>query len=198
MTGQKLMLKNVRLMFTQNLFKAGSYKNQDGPKKFKCKFAIEKTDPQVATLQGEIMRLAKEQWPDKAAAIIGSIKGNPMKFCLADGDLKDHAGYAGTVILSAGNSIKPILLQANPGTASNPNLVTEESGILYSGCYVNASVSFWTYVKDGPGLYCNLEGVQFNRKGEAFAGGSVASASEFGNGDEALETVGAAADSMFT
>ena len=49
MTGKTLMLKNVRLAFTQNLFVPTSFKDQaDKPKKYSCKLLIRKDHPQIA------------------------------------------------------------------------------------------------------------------------------------------------------
>jgi hypothetical protein len=197
MTGKVLKLRDVRLAFTQNLFTPGSYKNEAGkPKKYKCKLLIPKNHPQIGEVKEELLRLATEEWKDKAVNILASIKGDRQRFCLADGDLATYEGFAGNYSLGAANSAKPLYLDRNPGTKQAPNLITEESGKLYSGCYVIAHVSFWTWSKSGPQINANLLGLQLFRDGEAFSGGGVASLDEFANEDDGKNIVEATSDFM--
>ncbi len=192
MTGIKLMLKDVRLAMTQDLFVPAAFKNTGGaPKKYRCKLLIRKDHPQILEVKNEIMRLAKEEWKDRAAAIIESIKGNKQNMAFLDGDLSLYEGFPGNYSISATRREKdgaPTFVRANPGTKDSPNIAGPNE--LYSGSFVNASISFWTWSKDGYSMNCNLLGLQEYRKGEAFAGGGTASApvSEFAN----EETVAAA------
>lgn len=198
MTGKVLKLKDVRLAFTKNLFVPGSYQDQaDKPKKFKAKFLIPKDHPQIQEVKDEIMRLATEEWKDKAQSVLVSIRDNPMKFAFSDGDKKDYEGFAGNFCISAANATKPLYLRANPGTKERPNLITAESGELYSGCRVVAHVSFWTFNKSGAQMNCNLLGVQFYAPGEAFSGGGTTSTDEFGNEESVVVGASSAAD-MFS
>ena len=63
------------------------------------------------------------------------------------------------------------------------NEVTSKAEIerlIYSGCYVHASVDIWPQDnKWGQRINCTLRGVMFANDGENFGGGSTASASEF-------------------
>src|SRR6188768_120223 len=186
MTGKVLKLKNVRLAFTKQLFTAGFF--QDLPvagrsPKFRAKFLIPKNHPQIQEVKDEINRLAAEEWKDRAAAVIDEIRYNAQKFAFADGDRKTYEGFAGNYCISATNATRPLFLHANPGTKEKPNLITEADGLLYSGAFVNAHISFWTFNKGGAQMNCNLLGVQFFRKGEAFSGGGTSSVDEFGNED---------------
>lgn len=183
MTGNVMKLKDVRLMFTKNLHTAGSYQDGPGTKKFRTKFALDKNHPQLADVKAELNRIAVEEWKDRAGSILTAIKDNDQKMAFINGDLKQWEGAAGNYIITASNPQRPLYLRANPGTVQAPNLITAESGELYSGCYVVAHVSFWTWNKPSPQINCNLLGVQFYRKGEAFSGGGTASLSEFGNVD---------------
>lgn len=201
MTGKVLKIKNVRLAFTKNLFVVGSYKDGPGKKKFRAKFIIPPDHPQIGDIVAELRRLAEEEWKDRSKAILAAIKDNDQKMAFLNGDLKQWEGFAGNYYISAANEQKPLYLRANPGTKEHPNLITQESGELYSGCYVVAHLSFWTWNQPAPQINCNLLGVQFYRPGEAFSGsGGVASTSEFGNEDPVESTVvapGSAAD-MFS
>jgi hypothetical protein len=179
-TGTVLKLKDVRLAFTQNLFTPGSYKDEPGkPKKYKCKLLIPKDHPQIKEISAEILRLATEEWKEKAQNALASIKGDRQRFCFMDGDLSDYEGFAGNYSIAVSNKVKPLYVGRNPGTKDAPNLITEASGILYSGCFVNANISFWTWTKTGPQMNANLLGLQFLRDGEAFAGGGTTSVDEF-------------------
>ncbi len=201
MTGNLLKLKDVRLAFTQNLFVPGSYKNEPGKKKkFSSKFLIRKDHPQIGDIKQELMRLATLEWKDKTEQVIKELKAE-NKICLYDGDIKSYDGYAGHYYISASSETKPLYLRANPGTKENPNLITEESGELYSGCFVVAHISFWTQNNSfGKRINANLLGVQFYRPGEAFSGGGTASVNEFENEDTKESTIvgaGSASD-LFT
>lgn len=188
-TGNTLKLKDVRLAFTQNLFVPGTYQNGPGTKKYKAKILIPKNHPQIGDVKAEIMRLATEEWKEKAEAFVQALKGT-QKFSFCDGDLQTWDGFPGNYYVNAANETKPTYVHRDPGTRENPNIITAESGKLYSGCYVNAIISFWTWTKTGGNqMNCNLLGLQFLRDGEAFTGGGTASADEFGNEEPAGSTI---------
>lgn len=184
-TGKVLKLRDVRLAFIQDLFIPRAYKDDPTKKKkFKCKLLIGKEHPQIDEVKEELSRLATEVWKEKAANIINSIKGDRQRFAFLDGDLSNYEGFPGNYSIAASNDTKPLFLHANPGTKENPNLITQESGVLYSGAFVIAHISFWTWDKSGPQVNCNLLGLQFYRPGEAFSGGGTSSkVEEFGNED---------------
>lgn len=192
MTGKVLKLKDVRLAFTQNLFVAGAYKNEPGKKKkFSAKFLIAKNHPQILEVKNEIVRLATEEWKDKAESVIKMLKAE-NKIALMDGDLKDYDGYKDHFYISASNETKPLYLDRAK------NKVEESDGKLYSGCYVIAHISFWTQNNTfGKRINANLLGVQLYRDGEAFSGGGTASVDEFENVDDGSSTVEASSD-LFT
>jgi hypothetical protein len=60
-----------------------------------------------------------------------------------------------------------------------PVQVEEEITVPYSGCYVKFSVEFWAQDGDNAGIRCALRGVQFDRDGDAFSGGSKTRGDEF-------------------
>lgn len=190
MTGNVLKLKDVRLAFTQNLHVPAAFKNEPGKKKkYSCKLLIAKDHPQIVEVKNEILRLAKEEWKEEAEKVLKALKVE-NKIALMDGDVKDYSGYAGNYYISASNETKPLYVDRNPGTKAAPNIITEESGKLYSGCYVIAHISFWTQNNNwGKRVNANLLGLQLFRDGEAFSGGGVASVDEFGNEDDGKQVV---------
>lgn len=197
-TGKVLRLKDVRLAFTDNLFVAGSYKNEAGKQKtYSCKLLIAKDHPQIGEVKTELARLAVEAWADKAEAVVRALRAE-NKAGLYDGDVKAYDGYENCYYVSASNKTKPLYVDRNPGTKAAPNLITAESGKLYSGCYVVAHISFWAQKNSfGNRINTNLLGLQLFRDGEAFSGGGVASVDAFANEDDGAQTVTAGAD-MFT
>jgi hypothetical protein len=168
----KLVLNHVRLAFP-NLWVATPFKEGDKPK-FKAAFLIGADDPQVDTIEEVIAKVAEEAWAQKAKAILGSIRGNVNKFCFQNGDNKAHLdGYAGHWYISASSKARPLVL------GRRKEILTEQDGIVYGGCYVNASLDLFAYDNSGKGMACGLRGVQFDAEGDAFAGGTPASPDEF-------------------
>lgn len=167
----KLKLPNVRLSFP-DLFEATAFKPGDVPR-FKATFLLPKNSPQVKEVEAAILAAATEKWGAKAAAVIKGIRNNPNKFCFQDGDTKEYDGYAGMMALSARNSVRPLVLDADktPLSASD--------GKPYAGCYVNGIVEFFGYDNSGNGISASVSGVQFFRDGDAFAAGRAASAEDF-------------------
>jgi hypothetical protein len=186
----KLKLTNVRLSFPA-LFEPEQYQG-DGRFNYKATFLIPADDPQKATIDQAILAVAKENWKDKAAAIIAANAGNPQRTCWLDGALRTYDGYAGNWALSTSRPQekgRPLVIDQ----AKNP--LTQADGKPYAGCYVNASVELWPQDnKHGKAVRCTLLGVQFVRDGDAFSAGSVASPDDFDDFDALAE--GATADDL--
>ena len=167
----RIMLLGVRLSFP-GLFNAEAFKPGDDPK-FKATFLVPKNDPQVKAVEAKILAVLKEKYPQKADALLKSIRGNPNKFCWQDGDTKSYDGYEGVMALSAKSTARPTVI------AADRSPLVEADGKPYAGCYVNASVDFFVYDSSGVGVSASLRGVQFVRDGDSFGGGRPADADEF-------------------
>lgn len=159
-----MKLKNVRLSFP-HLFKPNP-RNENN--RYSCMFILDADDPQIAEIQAEMDKAAKEEWP----------KGTPKTCipCLRSGEEKDDLdGFDESVMFfNASSSTQPTLVD------SNRTPLQESDGRLYAGCYVNAVVEFWAQNNDfGKRINASLLGVQFYRDGEAFGGGKRASIDEF-------------------
>jgi hypothetical protein len=151
----KIMLKNVRLSFP-SLFKTEWYAGAD-TEKFAATFLIPKSDTKtVATIESA----CKQALIDKFGE--GKIpKG--FKMPLADGDEKDYQGYQDHFIIKANNKKRPTLVNRD----KTP--IVEEDGILYGGCYVNASIDLWVMDNAyGKKVLASLNAIQFVKDGEAF------------------------------
>lgn len=167
----RVMIRGARLSFPA-LFRPEAFNAGDEPK-FKATLLIPKGDPQAKDIERAILAVLKDKHPTKAEQILKSIRSNPNKFCVADGDTKSYDGYEGMLAISAKSKSRPTVVDQ----LRNP--LAEEDGKPYAGCYVNASLDFFAYDSSGVGVSASLRGVQFVRDGESFGGGGSANADEF-------------------
>lgn len=117
-------------------------------------------------IEATINRLALDYWKKKT----------PFKSCLRDGNEKaDKEGYGdGVSFISASRKTRPAVVdrQVNP--------LTEEDGVIYAGCYVNATIRLWVQDnKFGKRVNAELRAVQFVKDGESFGAGPVRAEDEF-------------------
>lgn len=171
----KLKLNNVRLAFAQALFDAEDYQG-NGNFKFSATFLIAKNRKDlIQEIEAAIKQVATAKWGAKADSILKSIRGNNNKFCFRDGDEHpDYEGYDGHMSIKASNKARPLVID----TDCTP--LAAADGKPYSGCYVNATITFFAYDKKGnKGISASLGGVQFLRDGDAFGGGAPASEDDF-------------------
>ena len=167
------------------LFEAESFED-GGKKEFSASFLIPKDSPLVTQLKEALLKVANEKWGEKGPQMLQTLFRDD-RLCLHDGDRKDYEGYANHFFLRASNAVRPLVIdgQRNPVTAAD--------GKVYSGCYVNATITLWGQDnRFGRRINANLRGVQFAADGEAFAGGSTGTVDEF----EAVPTEAATLDSF--
>jgi len=151
----KVLLKNVRLSFP-SLFKTEVYGGEDTGK-FAATFLIPKSDTKtVASIEQACKQALVEKYGE------GKIpKG--FKLPLVDGDDKEYQGYADHVCIKANTKKRPTLVNRD----KTP--IVEEDGILYGGCYVNASIDVWVMDNAyGKKVLASLNAIQFVKDGEAF------------------------------
>ncbi len=125
-----------------------------------------------------------------AASTIAKIKISPEKMALRevpDDKIDEEGLIKGTdmkaedyMILTASNSKAPPIVNKNPAQK-----VEEKDDIIYGGCYVNVSVSFWVQNnKFGKRINGSLESVQFFGDGDRFGRAPVNPEEEFENIEE--------------
>jgi len=167
-------LENVRLSFP-HLFTAHAM--EEGQEaKFSATFLMdaEKHASIIAKVEKLIDRLALDYWKKKIN----------FKSCLRDGnDKPDIEGYGdGVMFISASRKTRPAVVdrQVNP--------VTEEDGVVYAGCYVNATIRLWVQDnKFGKRVNAELRAVQFVKDGESFGAAPVNAEDEFDALEEKLD-----------
>lgn len=172
----KVKITGVRLFFN-DLHRAVEYEKGDGRPRYSAVFGVLKTDkPQVALLEAGFKAEAGAKWGAKADKTLASLRGNANKFCLTDGDAKNWEGAEGCFVLSAHRKEKdgkPVLLD------QQKNEIETDNGILYSGCYVNATVEIWAQAGENAGMRCGLLGIQKFKDGDSFSGASKSNADDF-------------------
>lgn len=150
----KIVLKNVRLSFP-SLFKTEVYSGTD-TEKYAATFLIAKSDTKT---------IASIEQACKAALVekYGNTIPKGFKLPLVDGDDKEYQGYADHVCIKASTKKRPTLVNRD----KTP--IVEEDGILYGGCYVNASIDVWVMDNSyGKKVLASLNAIQFVKDGEAF------------------------------
>ena len=145
-----IMLKNVRLNYPC-LFKYEEYKGVS-QEKYGAIFLISKDDQKnVSLITNEIKKyLSNNNIPSD-------------RICLRDGDEKEPKEYHNHYYVHARTTRRPTLL-----TPDRQPIIKEDDP-FYSGCYVNALINIYQ-TKDKQRICAGLQGVQFYKDGESFAG----------------------------
>ncbi len=178
-----MLVSNVRLIYPK-LFVP--YKNEEDKKdpnksgKYMANFWLPKNDPQVAVVKAEIKRKVEKELGPKAQAFYTAYINDKKDCFFRDGDAVLNGNGDPS---SPGNYIIAARRREEDGAPSVVNgrkeKISPSDGLIYSGCYVNASLDVWIQAKgDYKGIRCKLVGVQFFRHGEPL-GGAPASDKEF-------------------
>jgi hypothetical protein len=168
-----IKVKNVRLafpkIFTPEPFPGGN----DPTPYFSCNLIMPPNHPQFKEVEALVETLFQEKWGKKAIAVKKTSTAMGMVF-FRDGDAKsEYDGFEGNWFISARNKVAPTLMD------EQKRRVTEASGILYAGCYVNAVLGCYAYTKGNNGLGASLMGLQKVRNGDAFGGARAADEDDF-------------------
>jgi hypothetical protein len=171
-----VVLTGVRLSFPK-LWKA-EQSTPDSKPKFGATFIL---DPETANgaanikkIEAAIKKIKTDTWKDKAGKIYDNIETKRKAFCdgndvtNAEGDV--YAGYEDMMVVKASNARRPQVLNRDKSP------LTEEDGVIYGGCYVDAVVSFYSVTKKeqgGNGLFATLELVRYRKEGEAFGAAPI-------------------------
>ena len=183
----RIKVKQVRVGFPVFWTPRG-FKGEDGKEgtpKFSGTFYLHKKKHAA-----DIKAVKAEMAAAHAASSIAKTKINAEKMALREvpEDKIDETGnISGTdmkaedyMILTASNSKAPPIVNKNPAQK-----IEEKDDIIYGGCYVNVSVSFWVQNnKYGKRINGSLESVQFFGDGDRFGRAPVNAEDEFENIEE--------------
>jgi Protein of unknown function (DUF2815) len=172
-----VILRNVRLSYP-NVFTAK--KAQDSDKmSFSAAFLMDKVinAADIAAVKAACLFVKQEDGKGKSP-------GGPDRVCIRDGSFKeDKEGYGpGIEFVTARSDTRPGVVGRDGRTP-----LAAEDGILFAGCFVNASIRIWwqDHPKHGKRINAALMNIQFVRKGEPFGESKVAPEEQFENlGDE--------------
>lgn len=161
----KFVLNNVRLAFA-SVFQRAVFSGVAG--KYEATLLLDKEEQadQIRTIRREIDEalLAKFGNESKVPKAIR----NEKNCALRDGDNVDYDGFAGCMSFKCSNKVQPKLLDRQK------NDIDADSGLLYSGCYADASVGIWIQDNEyGRKVNANLFALRFREHGEPFGGGGV-------------------------
>jgi Protein of unknown function (DUF2815) len=162
---------------TSYLYISSPYKNDDGKESFCSHLLIPPDHPQVQEISEKIRVAAQHEWPQDFEEVLQAAKAKQW-IALRRGEVGkpgvDH--YRGRLYISSSNKSRPRLVDANAIE------VPSNSPLFYSGCWVNAIITFWAQNnKYGKKINCELNGLQFLKDDERLGGGGrVAGADEFG------------------
>lgn len=172
---KRVMLNKVRLAFP--VLKEPEQFQGQGKPRYSATLLMEKDSPSHKACLAAMRAAAAEKWGEaKADAAVKGLSAG-LKVALLDGDLKDqYDGFAGNMALSAHSQA------ANPPRLldGQKNVLPRDTGVIYAGCYVNASVEFWAQDNQwGKRINAQLRGLQFHSTGDSFGAGSAADPDEF-------------------
>lgn len=164
-----IKLNNVRLSYA-HIFKASAFDENQTPK-YSADLIIPKDHPDLDELRRKLMDAGKERFPN---AFTSTSWPTGFTCALKDCDkatdsngvllAEKNPAYKGCYILKSDSIHRPVVVNRNCAA------VTEEDGVIYSGCYVNVSLAIGGYEfgKLKKGVKCYLNGVQFVADGERF------------------------------
>lgn len=151
-------------------------KSEDGKENYSASLIIPKSDKKTLKLIEEAIDNAIENGKDK----IGTASKNRLQLPLRDGDEErdDDPVYADAYFINARSQKQPIIVDRRV----QPIIDQDE---VYSGCYVNASISFFAYNFQGKkGVGVALNAIQKVKDGDVLGGGRISAESEFSSLDD--------------
>jgi hypothetical protein len=172
-----ISLKRVRLAFPA-LFTPQAI--GDGNPAYGAKLIIEPGSENAKLLSKTVKEEAKGKWGEKADKILPLLIADKRcawvegPYTSSEGDIYD--GFDGMYFLSTrSEKLRPTALNRDKSP------VTAADGVIYSGCYVDASAEVYAYESKqwGKRINATLRGVRFVSDGAAFGGSTAASAGDF-------------------
>jgi hypothetical protein len=193
-TSDKISLKNVRLSFGHLWVPKAFREGQDA--RFEGSFILDPSNPahmeKLKEIRAKALGVIKAKFNGKVPKDLDLCFGyadgeTPIVLQGPDGPIKyrnkvkEYDGYPGNIYISSANSTAPktVNRQKNPETGKFDK-VSKESGIIYNGCFVNATITLWAQNNEyGKRVNANLRAVQFFKDGEAFGVAPVNADDEF-------------------
>lgn len=195
-----LIIRRARLSYPALWTPKPPPPGQPGEARYSAMLILEPANPGVAAMVAAAKAVATDKWGDKGEKILAGLRadkavcfGKGEERTNRDGDVPEE--LAGMIWINTGRSLKkgpPLVVDLDPRTH-----ITEASGRVYGGCYVNAKLEIWpldmTAVQRR--IVATLVSIQFVDDGDAFGGGKAPDASGFEDlSEESAADEGAGAD----
>jgi len=156
---KRMVLNNVRLRFAR-LFVAEQFQGA-GEFRYNASFLIDKDSETDNKIKDAIKEEMKAVFKEDADKRLRAFWGSKSTCCYTD-DADDP-----TKMMLRSNRNKKDRAPAVLDRAKN--VLSEEDGVVYAGCYVNADTSIWIQTEKFPGIRCTINAVQFYKDGDAFS-----------------------------
>lgn len=174
----KIRLNRLRISFADDIFNAHAAE-EGGEMKFNFEGIMPPNHPDLPVLEKAIDTAGTEFFKDKWKTLKPKLEAENRLVLRKQprtnqiGEVYD--GYDGMYWVRGSNKRRPLILNAN----KTP--LTEQDGVIYSGCYVNVVLEVFGHhhAKGGNRVLAEIKGVQFCGPGDAFGGGAPASPDEF-------------------
>jgi hypothetical protein len=183
----EVILKSVRIAFCN----VHSPKSSQSGLRYGAAFPIVPGSENHKAIRAALTKVATEKWDKKGPTILTALEKD-RRVCFSESELtnKDgevYDGFEGTYSFNAGQDSKkgkPLVIGPKKDPATGQfEILTEESGKPYSGCYVNVKVDIWAQDNPDPTIgrriNAQLKTVQFAKDGDAFGGGAPSNADGF-------------------
>lgn len=170
MPAETIWVMNARLAFAKGVFKKEPLASDPNSKpRYGVSLILAPEHPDVKKIEALQEKLVLEtDFKDKSKPkdVLDFLKKKDF-LVLHDGDdKKKFEGFEGNLYLAPSADTRPTAVNRDRSP------VTEDDGVIYSGCYVNAKVEIWVQDNQwGKRVNATLLGVQFVKDGDSFAGG---------------------------
>jgi hypothetical protein len=174
---------NVRVSFP-NIIEPQKQQTPDGERiSYNAAFLMLPTDPNFAKFMHLINQIAVEKWKEQAPLVMAHVQRDTKGRCYAQGEekvnsktLKPYDGYAGNIVISAGNKVMPQMVDAQGAPVDPANTMAYQAIArkMYAGSRVNVALKPWLQEnKHGRAIRCELVALQFATDDTPFGEGHV-------------------------
>jgi hypothetical protein len=182
--GRSILLSGMRLSFAEGIKDKKIVKGvEGGTPKYNFNL-INETDGKNFKVNDKLIIAAMEAagevtWKKKNAHE-QIFDDNPKRICYKNGNRfksaesgEIYAGYEGNKAMSCGTpgggQKRPKLMDRRKRAVSEEDILD----VFYSGCYVDAVVSFFGTDKGGKGIFCTVDAIRSHEEGERLGGGGI-------------------------
>lgn len=167
MASETVWLMNARLAFAKGVFnKEPPANDPKGKPKYGVSLILTPDHPDLKKLRKLQEKLVLEtNFKDKEPSdeVLEFLKKKDLLVVHDGDDKKKFEGFEGNFYVAASADTRPTAINRDRSP------ITEQDGILFSGCYVNAKIEVWVQDnKWGKRVNATLLGVQFVKEGDAF------------------------------